>query len=165
MTLFRRVQLPSNATGQLLLHSMPGRKEPITECWDEIKRVPVHSIVSLTSDQEISAKSASYAQALAEGSVPCERRSLSVPDGGVPPDDIDLFDSASDVAEALKAGQNVLVHCDGGVGRTGMFAAFVLMRLRLPLKEALLRVEAAGSRPETSAQSLFLKRMVANTDG
>ena len=125
----------------------------------------VHSIVSLTSDEEISKKSPSYASAIANGSVPCHRWSLSVPDRGAPDNESEFLNLASEVSESLKSGKNVMVHCGAGIGRTGMFAALVLMRLRVPLEEALRRVKAAGSSPETSEQSAFLERMRPNTDG
>ena len=76
-----------------------------------------------------------------------------------------LFRSASEIAESLKTGQNVLVHCGAGIGRTGTFAVLVLMRLRLGLEEAMTFVKVAGSCPETSGQRGFLERMRPNTDG
>jgi protein-tyrosine phosphatase len=50
-------------------------------------------------------------------------------------------------------GQNVLLHCAAGIGRTGTAAACVLKRLGLPVDEALQRVREAGSNPETAVQS------------
>ena len=38
MPLFRRVSAPTGASGQLVLHGMPGRHEDIEKCWDEVKR-------------------------------------------------------------------------------------------------------------------------------
>jgi len=165
MALFREVSVPSNAGGRLLLHSMPGRREKLDDCWSEVKSVPVHVIVSLASDEEISQKCPSYLAAIASGAVPCQRWPLGVPDYGVPSDESAFLELASQVADSLKNGQSVLVHCGAGIGRTGTFAALVLMRLRVPLEESLKRVKAAGSGPETSAQRAFLDRMRGNTDG
>jgi len=165
MAFFREVSVPSNAAGRLLLHSMPGRRERLDECWREAESVPVHAIICLASDEEIAQKSPSYLAAITSGDVPCQRWPLGVPDYGVPSDESGFLDLASQVADSLKNGLNVLVHCGAGIGRTGMFAALVLMRLRIPLEESLKRVKAAGSGPETAAQRAFLDRMRGNTDG
>ena len=87
MTLFRRVSLPVNASGQLLLHSMPGRNERIDQCWNEIRSVPVDAMVSLASDEEIAAKSPSYSAAIGSGAVPCDRWVLPIEDYGIPNDE------------------------------------------------------------------------------
>jgi protein-tyrosine phosphatase len=165
MAFFREVSVPSNAAGRLLLHSMPGRREKLDDCWREVKSVPVHAIVCLASDEEISQKSPSYLAAIDSGMVSCQRWALGVPDYGVPDNESAFLHLASQVADSLKSGQNILVHCGAGIGRTGMFATLVLMRLRVPFDESLKFVKAAGSGPETSAQRAFLERMRGNTDG
>jgi protein-tyrosine phosphatase len=131
---------------------MPGRTEPLDVCWAEVKALEIHSIVSLTSEDEIATKSPAYFSAILSGTVPCERWPVPVKDYGVPEQAFDYLRVASNVAESLKAGKNILVHCGAGIGRTGSFATLVLMRLRLPLQEALKRVQAAGSRPENAEQ-------------
>lgn len=165
MPLFRKVALPANARGQLFLHSMPGRYEDIDKCWSEVAAVPVHSIVCLAFDDEIAEKSPKYSSAIQSGIVPCERWPLSVKNYGIPEDTNEFFRVAERAAESLRDGRNVLVHCGAGIGRTGTFAAFVLMRLRVPLEEALKRVKAAGSGPETQEQGAFLEELRPNTDG
>src|SRR5262245_41196978 len=86
MALFREVLVPCNAAGRLLLHSMPGRRENLDDCWREIDSLQVHAIVCLASDEEIAQKSPSYLTAIASGAVPCQRWQLGVPDYGVPVD-------------------------------------------------------------------------------
>ena len=165
MALFRNVSVPPHASGQLVLHRMPGRHEDIEECWDEVKRLPVHAIVCLASDKEIAEKSPHYFSAIEQAAVPCERWPLPVPDYGVPESAGEFLSLADRVAESLKQGDNILVHCGAGIGRTGTFAVLVLMRLRIPLDEALKRVQAAGSGPENGPQHAFLEKMRPNTDG
>lgn len=165
MSLFRKVALPANASGQLFLHSMPGRVEDLEKCWSEVKSLPVHFMVCLASDEEIAKKSPKYFSAIQKATVPCQRWPFAVLDYGVPKDGEEFFRLADHVAESLKQGHNILVHCGAGIGRTGTFATLVLMRLRLPLEEALKRVRAAGSAPETPEQRAFLETMRPNTDG
>ena len=59
-----------------------------------------------------------------------------------------------DLADRLRAGESVLVHCGAGIGRAGTLAVCVLMRLGLTRDEALASVAAhrpmAG--PEAGAQ-------------
>jgi protein-tyrosine phosphatase len=57
------------------------------------------------------------------------------------------------VADDLRAGESVLLHCAAGIGRTGTAAACVLKSLGLTRDEALERVRAAGSDPQSAAQS------------
>ena len=165
MPFFRKVAVPSNASGQLLLHSMPGRVEGLEQCWENVKTLPVHVIVCLTSDDEIAKKSPTYLAAIKTATVPCARWSIPVPDYGVPDSSDEFVQLADRVAESLKQGDNVLIHCGAGIGRTGTFAVLVLMRLRIPLKKALGLVKTAGSGPENETQRAFLRDMSANTDG
>ena len=66
----------------------------------------------------------------------------------------DLFRSALEgVADDLARGEVVLLHCAAGMGRTGTVAACLLKRLGLLRQEALDRVRAAGSNPESAVQT------------
>jgi protein-tyrosine phosphatase len=165
MPLFRKVSVPTNASGQLLLSSMPGRVDGLEKYWENIKNLPVHAIVCLTSDEEIAKKSPTYLEAIRAATVPCARWPMPVPDYGVPDSGDEFLQLADRVAESLKQGDNVLIHCGAGIGRTGTFAVLVLMRLRVPLEKALGLVKTAGSGPENETQRAFLKKMSANTDG
>jgi protein-tyrosine phosphatase len=64
---------------------------------------------------------------------------LSIPDGGAPVDpEADRYvPLVEDVVERLKKGQTIVVHCRGGQGRSGMFAASVLVALGHPAVKAL----------------------------
>ena len=44
-------------------------------------------------------------------------------------DDMDLLEVANEVVERLKRGENVYLHCAGGHGRTGGYAAIILHKL------------------------------------
>lgn len=51
--------------------------------------------------------------------------------------------AARTVAERVKGGKRVLVHCAAGLNRSGVVSARALMFLGVPVTEALARVRAA----------------------
>jgi protein-tyrosine phosphatase len=150
--MFRRVDLPGQVPGRLLLHSMPGRFEAIESVWDQVRNEAVHAIVCLTEKYEIQLKSSKYAEALQTGSVPCSVLPFEIREGGVPEDRDAFWTLANDVANRLQAGEAVLIHCAGGVGRTAMFAISVLLALGEPINDAERLVSRAGSMVETTPQ-------------
>jgi protein-tyrosine phosphatase len=150
--MLRAVQLPDDVPGKLLLHSMPGRHEPLERTWEQVRLEGILVIVCLTDLEEVRTKSPAYAAALASGSAPCEIERFPIEDFGVPRDRLVFWDFASKIAEKLKAGSRILIHCGAGIGRTGTFATCVLMALGKTQATAEQAVEAAGSGPETSEQ-------------
>jgi protein-tyrosine phosphatase len=69
-----------------------------------------------------------------------------------------------DLADRLRAGERLLVHCAAGIGRAGTTAACILIRLQVPLDQALRTVADARAMagPEAGPQ-LALVRAVAST--
>ena len=57
----------------------------------------------------------------------------------------------------LESGENLLIHCGAGIGRTGTLAASVLISLGKNLNESLDAVRSAGSNPETEEQMDLVK--------
>jgi protein-tyrosine phosphatase len=150
--MFRRVDLPVRVSGRLLLHSMPGRFETIERVWHQLKSEAVGAIVCLTEMYEIRAKSARYAEALENGTVPCSVLPFEIREGGVPEDRDSFWALAKDVANRLQSGETVLIHCAGGVGRTAMLAVSVLLALGESMDAAESVVSRAGSTVETMLQ-------------
>ena len=150
--MFRRVDLPAQVPGRLLLHSMPGRYEAIESVWHQLRNEAVRAIVCLAEQDEIREKSFEYAQALVAGTVPCSVLPFEIREGGVPEDRDAFWALASDVAIRLQSGEAVLIHCAGGVGRTAMLAVSVLLALGKPMNEAESVVSQAGSTVETMPQ-------------
>ena len=151
--MFRRVELPAHVSGKLLLHSMPGRYEAIERVWDQIKSEAVGALVCLAEKHEIHGKSIEYARALADGAVPCAVIHFQIPDRGAPEDRHGFWVLANDVAKRLQAGEAVLIHCAGGVGRTATLAISVLLALGESASVARSLVSRAGSTVETAPQS------------
>lgn len=158
-TLFREVKLPNGVSGRLYLHSMPGRRESLDDAWAEVRRLGVFSIVCLSPLDEIRDKSPKYAEAIQTFRLPCNLRRLPVCDYQGPDDDELFCQLATQVADSLRNGDGILVHCGAGIGRTGMFTIAALMALGLSVHEARRRVETAGSSPEVPAQEETIRRV------
>jgi protein-tyrosine phosphatase len=150
--MFRCVELPARVPGRLLLHSMPGRFEAIERVWHQLRTEAVGAIVCLSEIYEIRMKSSAYAEALDGGTVPCSVLPFQIREGGVPEDRESFWALAKDVANRLRSGEAVLIHCTGGVGRTAMLAISVLMALGEPMNKAENVVSLAGSTVETLPQ-------------
>jgi len=150
--MFRPVKLPAQIGGLLLLHHMPGRREPLVRVWQEIAEARIESIVSLAGPDETRKTAPEYANAIINGSVPCDRIEFAFPDYGVPDDPAGLYLLSRDLAERLRAGGRLLIHCGAGIGRTGMLAIAILLALGEPVDEARRVVADAGAEPVTSEQ-------------
>jgi predicted protein tyrosine phosphatase len=151
--MFRRVDLPTEVPGRLLLHSMPGRYEAIESVWHQVRNEAVRAIVCLAEKDEIHRKSFEYAQALEAGTVPCEVLHFEIPDRGAPENRDAFWALSGDIARRLRSGESLLIHCAGGVGRTATLAISVLLALGEPASEARNLVSRAGSTIETAPQS------------
>ena len=158
MTGFRGVHLPSAVSGRMWLHSMPGRNEPLGEAWAEVQRLGISCIVCLAPLDEIREKSPEYAKAIEGRELPCDVRRMPVFDYQGPEDDEAFRKLATVVADSLRAGESILVHCGAGIGRTGMFAMATLIALGVQVEEARRAVKVAGSGPERPAQEEALRR-------
>ena len=93
---------------------------------------------------------------------------LPITDMGTPgPDFVRAWARARQrVLGFLGGGERVLVHCAGGLGRSGMLAAMLLAELGVSPTDAIRRVRAA--RPgaiETEAQAAFVANGSALGDG
>lgn len=83
---------------------------------------------------------------------------VPVPDAGVPPVYGAFAVLVRRVAEMLRRGKRVVVHCAAGLGRSGTFAGCVLRTLGLSTGDALrfLREARGPTCPETQAQVDFV---------
>lgn len=88
--------------------------------------------------------------------------SFPIPDGGVPASAEAVASLVSNVLEALAQGQTVVIHCRGGLGRSGLVAGCVLAARGTPAGEAISIVRKA--RPgaiENRGQEAFIEAFAA----
>ena len=149
----RPVLLPPDVPGALWLSSMPGRFGPWSAFELEARRAGLALVVCLTPLQEAGELSPSYHSAVAQGSLPFRWLNLPMPNFGGPDDPQTFRREIGRIADELRRGDAVLLHCAAGLGRTGTAAACVLKALGLPEGEALERVRQAGSNPQNAKQS------------
>ena len=72
---------------------------------------------------------------------------LPIPDGGVPANARTLASIVRQVASALQAGFNVVVHCRGGLGRAGLVTASILVGHGVDPQQAMAEVAKCGLAP------------------
>ena len=92
---------------------------------------------------------------------------LPIPDAGIPDArwERDWVETGAALRAALMRGERIVVHCKGGLGRTGLVAARLLIELGTQPAEAVRRVRAA--RPgsiETAVQYEYVLRQRALPD-
>ena len=149
----RRVHLPPEVPGQLWLGSMPGRFESWSAFEAQAERSRLRLVVCLTPRSELAELSPDYHAAVVAGRVSFRWQQVAMRNFGVPEDSAGFRRDVAAIADALKSGDAVMLHCAAGVGRTGTAAACVLKSLGLDAGEALQRVRDAGSNPQNAEQS------------
>src|SRR5690606_9549780 len=65
-------------------------------------------------------------EAICSGTSPVPVLEFGIPDFGTPDDANSFASFVKEICEHSKRRQNVLIHCEGGIGRTGMVAQYVL---------------------------------------
>ncbi len=151
--IFRSLPLPVVARGALWLSSMPGRLEPWAAFVAEAQRVRLGAVLCLNPLTEVAELSPAYHAAIRAGELPFRFHHLPMRNFGLAAQAEQFRPVIDAVADELLRGESVLLHCAAGMGRTGTVAACLLKRLGLDRAEALERVRAAGSNPESAAQS------------
>jgi len=163
--MFRSVELSRDVSGSLFLHSMPGRNEAFSEFDRHLDIADIDLIVCLTPIEEIEKRSPEYANAIRRGLLGCDRLEYPIEDYNIPEDRHGFADFVSSVASHILEGRTVLIHCAGGIGRTGTLASCILQQLGMDKGKVSCLVEQAGSRPETSAQKALISWHADNQKG
>jgi protein-tyrosine phosphatase len=153
MPSLRTLPLSDVAPGALFLSAMPGRFEPWSDFMAAARRHRLALVVCLAPADEVAIASPAYWQAVSEGSLPFRWLNPAMQNYGLPRDLPAFRGAIRHVADALRTGDAVLLHCAAGIGRTGSAAACVIKQLGLTTDEAMRRVRSAGSNPENALQS------------
>jgi protein-tyrosine phosphatase len=132
---------------------MPARSGGWSVFEDEAARARLALVVCLTPRSEVQELSPAYHQALQKGQLPFRWMELPMRNFGLPEDSAAFRREIEGIAESLRKGDAVMLHCAAGIGRTGSTAACILKSLGLPASDALQRVRDAGSNPQNAQQS------------
>ena len=153
----RNVNMSELIGGRLYLHSMPGRYESWSNFISSATALGVTHILCLAPDEEIKNKSPDYHQALIVGEHSFKIYHFPIKDYGIPSasEIPGLINILGEIQRLLTAEQVVLIHCAGGIGRTGMIAALLLVHLGYTVEEAIRIIKNAGSAAETYEQKNF----------
>ena len=157
VTCLRPLALPESTTGMLWLTGLPDSNLRVAGFLDDTTAAGVQHVVILTEDREIRDLAPAYARVLASQPLPFSLTRLPIRDFGVPESTPGFRQTAGKIAAALRMGERVVMHCRGGIGRTGLMAQAVLIELGVPPGQAETQVAAAGSRCETEEQIAFLR--------
>lgn len=130
------IQVPG-LPGRLMVSRLPGRDPELLGAeLDAVARAGVDRVFALVPGQDLETHRKGY---LGEARRRFGDRYglVEVLDHQVPPSDRDFELAIARAWAALEDGQRVLAHCWAGCGRTGMFAACLLVRAGLGPREAV----------------------------
>ena len=127
-----------------------------------MKRAGIDTLVSLLEEQETHLFGLSEEGHLA-GQVGMRFLSFPLPDAHLPPDRATFRAFAQGLANRLRAGEAVGVHCRGSIGRSAVTAACALIHLGWTPHAALAAITAARGLtvPDTQEQEDWILRYKA----
>jgi len=137
---------------------MPGRIESWASFLDEARLRDLNLVVCLNPLTEVAELSPRYHKAITEGRLPFRWLHLPLRDFSVGIDPAQFRQGVEQVSRSLMLGDQVLLHCAAGLGRTGTVAACVLKHLGMDTVGALRAVQQAGSNPQSALQSGWIEQ-------
>lgn len=152
---------------RLYLGPMPGRRQlgkpegDFGLFTEQMTEYGITNVVCLATKEQIRAESPRYEDWRNKhgGMRHIELIDIPIPDLGIP----DVFvrmrfwSKAAEIAERSQEGEGFFIHCAAGVGRTGMFAVAILLKMGYEFEAALSEVRSVGSSPENELQLRFLR--------
>ena len=152
--MLRQVSLPADIPGALFLYHMPGRYDSFEADSALIQAQQIDYVLCLAPIEEIRRKSPAYADAIERKNIAWQRIEFPISDFSAPGEDEEpaFLDLVRQVADDLRSGQRVLIHCAGGIGRTGTAAVCVLLALGFTQEVAIRCIQKAGSHHEAHEQ-------------
>lgn len=96
-------------------------------------------------------------QEVYEDSYAVDFKSYPIQDYSIPPSMTSFHKVLKDISSDIKRGKNVLIHCHGGVGRTGTVLTGLFILLGKKYQQALNMVRSKRLAVETPEQHRFLQ--------
>ena len=155
--------IPSRSwPGNLFVSSRPRGGDWLGEETEKWHESGIQTVVSLLErEEEVELEIGNEAGEVAKQGM--KFISFPIPDRGIPGSTTTALRALDAVHDELRRGQNVLVHCRQGIGRTGMVAASLLVLDGTDPRSAIEEVSRArGIRvPETVEQEQWIYRIPA----
>ena len=118
------IELPFGFPGRIFRSPMPfGLYDLHGEVYDRFREERIAVIVLLASDEECLHKKGCHLRALYR-KAGFQVLYLPIPDFSVPAKD-DLEQAVQQTLAYAQAGQHIIIHCSAGIGRTGLFTAYL----------------------------------------
>ena len=139
---FRIATIALPEGGQLGIARLPGRSGDLDGDLAAIRTWPASLVLSMTEPAEMAEfGAAGLAEALKQAGI--THRMFPIRDFGAPDLESESWaDIARDLHARLDAGEAVLLHCRGGLGRSGMVAMRLVIERGIIPEEALRMVRA-----------------------
>lgn len=169
MRQFRKVDLPQtlkDIEGSLMIYHLPGRfGQTASRFIRKAQKAGVQVIAALHTDQEGMREGRHYQQVLNLfsdiGGIPVHR--FPIEDFTLPTNDELFLEYVDSIAEKMKQGNKVLLHCFGGWERSGMVARSILLRLGGEYDAVDKAVSDAGSPLGNMGEKWFVLSVAAKT--
>jgi len=151
--------------GRLAISPRPAGGEWLEDEIRSWSRAGVNRVVSLLTPDEVS-----YLELAREEEV-CQAYNISfvsfpIDDLGVPDSSVDARALIAMLERSLAEGNSILVHCQGGIGRSGLITSCVLVRSGIEPGEAMQRASTARRLcvPETKEQQQWVREYADEAD-
>ncbi|MEZ0327444.1 MAG: dual specificity protein phosphatase family protein [Fimbriimonas sp.] len=142
--------------GRLGIVSCPSGKS-LEQDLQAAKDAGAHEIISLLTADEVESGSL-HAEAETARRLGMKFKRFGIQDHGVPTVDRGLDGFLKAISKELEHGRSVLVHCNGGKGRSGLITGAVMAMEGMDVDDALKALRAArhAKVPETDEQEQWL---------